>query len=42
MKFCCFENYTSDDHEKAVVEMNLPDYKNVDNVYDAYSNYFKN
>ena len=42
MKFCYFKNYTVDGHEKAPVEINLPDYKNVDNVNDAYSDFFKN
>ena len=39
IKFCSFKNYTIDGYEKALVEINFLDYKNFDNVNDAYSNF---
>ena len=37
--FRSFKNYTIDGYEKALVEINFLDYKNFDNVNDAYSNF---
>ena len=39
MKFHSFKNYTIDAYEKALVEINFPEYKNFTNVNDAYSNF---
>ena len=39
IKFRSFKNYTIDGYEKALVEINFPEYKNFDNVNDAYSNF---
>ena len=36
-----FKNYTTDGYEKALVEVNFPEYKNFDNVNDAYSNFIQ-
>ena len=38
IKFRSFKNCTIDGYEKALVEINFPEYKNFDNVNDAYSN----
>ena len=35
IKLCSFKNYTIDSYEKAVVEINFPEYKDFDNVNDA-------
>ena len=42
IKFCSFKNYTIGGYEKALVEINFPEYKKFDNVNDAYSTSFKN
>ena len=39
--FRSFKNYTIDGYEKALVEINFPEYKNFDNVNDAYSNFIQ-
>ena len=39
--FCSFKNYTIDGYEKAVVEINFPEYKKVNSVNDAYSNFIQ-
>ena len=39
IKLRSFKNYTNDGYEKALVEINFPEYKNFDNVNDAYSNF---
>ena len=36
-----FKNYTIDGYEKALIEINFPEYKNFDNVNDAYSNFIE-
>ena len=36
--FRSLKNYTIDGYEKALVEINFPEYKTFDNVNDAYSN----
>ena len=36
-KFCSFNNHTIDSYEK----INFPEYKNFDNVNDAYSNFIQ-
>ena len=36
IKFRSFKNYTIDGYEKALVEINFPEYKNFDDVNDAY------
>ena len=41
IKFRSFKNYTIHGCEKALVEINFPEYKNFDNVNDAYSNLIK-
>ena len=41
MKFCSFKIYAIDGYEKALVEINFPEYKNFDNVNDAYSDLSK-
>ena len=41
IKFRSFENYTIDGYEKALVEINFPEYKNFGNVSDAYSNFIQ-
>ena len=41
IKFCSFKNYTIDGYEKALVEINFPEYKNFDNMNDAYSNFIQ-
>ena len=40
-KFGSFKNNTIDGYEKALVETNFPEYKNFDNVNDAYSNFIQ-
>ena len=39
--FGSFKNYTIDGYEKAQVEINFPEYKNFDNVNDAYSKFIQ-
>ena len=39
--FRSFKNYTIDGYEKALVEINFPEYKKFDNVNDAYSNFIQ-
>ena len=41
IKFCSLKNYNIDGYEKALVEINFPEYKNFDNVNDAYSNFIQ-
>ena len=41
IKFRSFKNYTIDGYEKVLVEINFPEYKNFDNVNDAYSNFIQ-
>ena len=41
IKFRSFKNYTIDGYEKALVEINFPEYKSFDNVNDAYSNFIQ-
>ena len=41
IKFCSFKNYTIDGYEKALVEINFPEYKHFDNVNDVYSNFIQ-
>ena len=41
IKFRSFKNYTIDGYEKALVDINFPEYKNFDNVNDAYSNFIQ-
>ena len=41
IKFRSFRNYTSDGYEKALVEINFPEYKNFGDVNDAYSNFIQ-
>ena len=41
IKFRSFKNYAIDGYEKALVEINFPEYKNFDNVKDAYSNFIQ-
>ena len=41
IKLCSFKNYTIDGYEKAVVEINFPEYKKVNSVNDAYSNFIQ-
>ena len=41
MKFCSFKIYAIDGYEKTLVETNFPEYKNFDNVNDAYSDLSK-
>ena len=41
MTFRSFKNYTIDGYEKALVEINFPEYKKFDNVNDAYSNFIQ-
>ena len=39
--FRSFKNYTIDGYEKALVEINFPEYKKFDSVNDAYSNFIE-
>ena len=39
--FRSFKNYTIDGSEKTLVEINFPEYKKLDNVSDAYSNFIQ-
>ena len=39
--FHSFKNYAIDGYEKAVVKINFPEYKKLDNVNDAYSNFIQ-
>ena len=39
--FRSFKNYTIDGYEKALVDINFPEYKKFDNVNDAYSNFIQ-
>ena len=41
IKFRFFKNYTIDGYEKALVEINFPEYKSFNNVNDAYSNFIQ-
>ena len=41
IKFRSFKNYIIDGYEKALVEINFPEYKNFDNVNDPYSNFIQ-
>ena len=41
IKFRSFENYTIDGYEKALVEINFPEYKNFDNVNCIYSTFIQ-
>ena len=41
IKFRSFKNYTIDGYEKVLVEINFPEYKNFDNVNDAYSKFIQ-
>ena len=41
IKFCSFKNYTIDNYEKALVEINYCECKNFENVNDAYLNFIK-
>ena len=41
IKFRSFKNYIIDGYAKALVEINFLEYKNLDNVSDAYSNFIK-
>ena len=41
IKFRSLKNYTIDGYEKALVEINFPEYKSFDNVNDAYSNFIQ-
>ena len=41
IKFCSFKNYTIDGYDKALVEINFSEYKNFDNVNNAYSNFIQ-
>ena len=41
IKFCSFKNYTIDGYEKALVEINFPEYKNFENVNNAYSSFIQ-
>ena len=41
IKLSSFKNYTVDGYEKALTEINFPEYKNFDNVNDAYSNFIQ-
>ena len=41
LTFQSFKNYTIDGYEKALVEINLSEYKKFDNVNDAYSNFIQ-
>ena len=41
IKFCPFKNYTIDNYEKALVEINFCEYKNFENVNDAYLNFIQ-
>ena len=41
IKFHSFKNYTIDGYEKALVETTFPEYKNFDNVNDAYLNFIQ-
>ena len=41
IKYRSFKNYTFDCYEKAVVEINIPEYKSFDNVHDTYSNFIR-
>ena len=41
IKFCPFKNYTNDGYAKTLVVINFPEYKNFDNVNDAYSNFIQ-
>ena len=41
IKFRSFKNYTIDGYEKALVEINFPEYKSFDSVNDAYSNFIQ-
>ena len=36
IKFCSFKNYTIDGYEKALVEINFPEYKIFDNAYSNF------
>ena len=39
--FRSFKNHTIDGYQKALVDINLPEYKKFDNVNDAYSNFIQ-
>ena len=39
--FRSFKSYTIDGYEKALVDINFPEYKKFDNVNDAYSNFIQ-
>ena len=39
--FRSFKNYTIDGYEKTLVAINFPEYKKLDNVSDAYSNFIQ-
>ena len=41
IKFRSFKNYTIDGYEKALVEINFPEYENFDNVKNAYPNFLQ-
>ena len=41
IKFRSFRNYANDGYEKALVEINFPEYKNLNDVDDAYSNFIQ-
>ena len=41
IKFRCFKYYTIDGYGKVLVEINFSEYKNFDNVNDAYSNFIQ-
>ena len=41
IKLCSFTNYALNGFEKALVEINFPEYKSFDNGNDAYSNFIQ-
>ena len=41
IKFLSFKNFIVYGYKKALVEINFPDYKNFDNVNDAYSKFIQ-
>ena len=41
IKFRSFKNYIIDRYEKALVEINFPEYENFENVNDAYANFIQ-
>ena len=41
IKFHSFKNYSIDGYEKALVEIDFPEYRKFDNVNDAYSNFIQ-